>query len=54
MLNSSAFLSIVCLKIPRPNFSREALAVLLCPVLCVFLALPRAAPCGTERRASVL
>ena len=47
-MNSSTFLSIVCLKIYRPNFSNEAVAVLLCMSLCVFPAPPWATPCSTE------
>lgn len=50
MMNSSTFLSIVCLKIYRPNFSNEAVAVLLCTGLCAFPAPPWAAPCGPEHR----
>jgi len=42
-MNSSTFLSIVCLKICRPNLSDEAVAVLLRSGLCVFPA-----PCSPE------
>lgn len=48
MVNSSTFLTIVWLKKYRPNFSNEAVDVLLCVGLCVFSVLPWAAPCGTE------
>lgn len=49
MMNSSTFLSIVCLKIYNTDFSNEAFAVLLCAGLCVFPAPPWAAPGSPER-----
>lgn len=47
-MNRSTFLGTVCLKIYRPNFSDEAVGVLLRAGLCASPALPWAAPCGTE------